>query len=322
MAQSNFTFIDLFAGVGGFHFAMKAVGGKCVFASEIEKNAQKTYFANHGIQPHGDITLDEVRNAIPEQFDILCGGFPCQAFSIAGLQKGFSDSRGTLFFEIEKIVAKHRPKVVFLENVRNLVSHDKGKTFQVILDILENKLNYTVFYKIMNSCDYSNIPQNRERIFIVAFNNEVYDKDDNLKFNFPEKIPLTRKISDIIDYSKQDDIFYYTEKYPHYDLLVQSIVDKNRIYQRRRGAVIRDNRKGLCPTLTASMGTGGHNVPIILDDYGIRKLTPKECFAFQGYDMDTFIFPDIANSKLYIQAGNSVTMPVVKRIAEQIIKVL
>ena len=137
MSLKNFTFIDLFAGVGGFHFALEQLSGKCVFASEIDMNAQKTYFANHGIMPFGDITLDEVKEKIPQKFDMLCAGFPCQAFSIAGYQKGFSDSRGTLFFDIEKIIKKHRPKVVFLENVKNLVSHDKGNTFKVILNILE-----------------------------------------------------------------------------------------------------------------------------------------------------------------------------------------
>lgn len=315
--MSKFTFIDLFAGVGGFHFAMKAVGGECVFASEWDLNAQKTYFANHNLMPYGDITLNETKAKIPQNFDILCAGFPCQAFSVAGYQKGFSDSRGTLFFDIEQIIEKHRPKVVFLENVKNLVSHDKGNTFKVILDILKNKLNYQVFYQVMNTAEYANIPQNRERIFIVAFDKNYFNATD---FEFPQKIQLTKTIHDILDKQKQDDSFYYHHS-KYYEQLKQEMQNKDTIYQWRR-VYVRENKNGLCPTLTANMGTGGHNVPLIIDDFGIRKLTPKECFAFQGYDINSFIMPNIANSKLYMQAGNSVTMPLVKRIAENIVKVM
>ncbi|WP_051919623.1 DNA cytosine methyltransferase [Basilea psittacipulmonis] len=312
-----FTFIDLFAGVGGFHFALKALGGTCVFSSEWDKDAQKTYLANHGILPYGDITLAETKAKIPETFDILCAGFPCQAFSIAGYQKGFADSRGTLFFDIEQIAEKHRPKVIFLENVKNLVSHDKGRTFQTILSILD-KLNYHVFYQVMNTAEYANIPQNRERIFIVAFNKESHLNYE--QFSFPSKIPLTKTIHDFIDSEKQDDKFYYDHS-KYIDTLKEHICSKNTLYQWRR-VYVRENKNNLCPTLTANMGTGGHNVPLLLDDYGIRKLTPKECFAFQGYDMNHFVLPPIANSKLYMQAGNSVSMPLVKRIAERILRVM
>lgn len=316
--NKRFTFIDLFAGVGGFHFALRELGGVCVFASEWDENAQKTYETNHGIKPFGDITKTEIKAKIPSKFDVLCAGFPCQAFSIAGYQKGFSDSRGTLFFDIEQIITKHRPKIVFLENVKNLVSHDKGNTFKVILDTLENKLNYQVFYKVMNSCEYANVPQNRERIFIVAF-----DRNSNLdfsKFEFPEKIALTRTIHDLLDKEKQDESYYY-EKSKYISQLKESMTSKDTIYQWRR-VYVRENKNGICPTLTANMGTGGHNVPLIIDNFGIRKLTPKECFAFQGYDMNTFVMPNIAKSKLYMQAGNSVTMPLVKRVAQEFLQVL
>ena len=248
----------------------------------------------------------------------MCAGFPCQAFSIAGYQKGFSDSRGTLFFDIEQIIQKHRPKVVFLENVKNLVSHDKGNTFKVILDTLENKLNYQVFYKVMNTAEYANIPQNRERIFIVAFNKDY--KFDLSEFHFPHKVELTKTIHDIVSKEKQNDEFYYY-KSKYYPQLKEEMKSKDTIYQWRR-VYVRENKNGLCPTLTANMGTGGHNVPLLLDDFGIRKLTPQECFAFQGYNIDTFIMPNIAKSKLYMQAGNSVTMPLVKRVAEQFLKVI
>jgi DNA (cytosine-5)-methyltransferase 1 len=165
----TFKFIDLFAGIGGFRLALQNVGGKCVFTSEWNNDAQKTYRENFGEVPFGDITKEQNKNYIPDKFDVLCAGFPCQAFSIAGYQKGFADTRGTLFFDIEQIVEKHKPKVVFLENVKNLVSHDNGNTFKTILDILDTKLGYKVFHKVLNSATHANIPQNRERIFIVAF---------------------------------------------------------------------------------------------------------------------------------------------------------
>lgn len=315
---NHLNFIDLFAGVGGFHLALKNLGMQCVFSSEWDINAQKTYQVNYGKFPLGDITLRETKEAIPNEFDILCAGFPCQAFSIAGYQKGFEDIRGTLFFDIEEIVRKHRPKVIFLENVKNLVSHDKGKTFKVITSILEDKLEYKIFYKVLNTMEYANIPQNRERIFIVAF--DPKQVKNYKKFQFPEKIELTTIIHDFLERGKQDDNFYYQDEHKYMPELKKNITRKDTIYQWRR-VYVRENKSNVCPTLTANMGTGGHNVPIIKDDYGIRKLTPRECFNFQGYPKD-FILPDIAKSKLYMQAGNSVTMPLVQRIAEQILKVM
>ena len=315
----DFSFIDLFAGIGGFRLALQNVGGKCVFTSEWNNDAKKTYRANFGDVPFGDITKDRIKNYIPEKFDILCAGFPCQAFSIAGNQKGFADTRGTLFFDIEQIVEKHRPKVVFLENVKNLVSHDKGNTFKTILHSLEVKLGYKVFYKVLNSATHANVPQNRERIFIVAFDPKQVKKYS--KFTFPEPIKLTNTIHDFIDNDKQDDVFYYKKSHMYYPELEKTIVSKDTVYQWRR-VYVRENKSNLCPTLTANMGSGGHNVPLIKDNYGIRKLTPKECFAFQGYPINNFLLPLIANSKLYMQAGNSVTTSLVERIANQITKVL
>lgn len=170
----------------------------------------------------------------------------------------------------------------------------------------------------MNTAEYANIPQNRERIFIVAFNKD--HNFDTSKFDFPKKIKLTKSIHDILDKEKQEDIYYY-DKSKYISQLKETIKSKDTIYQWRR-VYVRENKNKLCPTLTANMGTGGHNVPLLLDDYGIRKLTPKECFAFQGYDMRSFIMPNIAKSKLYMQAGNSVTMPLVKRVAENFLRVL
>lgn len=316
MMSKEIAFIDLFAGIGGFHAAFKDFG-KCVFASEIDVNATKTYAFNYPQTPlFGDITSEITQNQIPD-FDILCGGFPCQAFSVAGYQKGFNDERGTLFFEIEKIAKKHKPKVLFLENVKNLKSHDNGNTFRVIKSSLEN-LGYVVFYEVLNSATHANIAQNRERIFIVAFDKKQVKNYNN--FTFPSPVKLTKTIADFLDTKKQDDIFYYNENSRYYEWLQKEITKKNTIYQLRR-IYVRENKSNLCPTLTANMGMGGHNVPLILDDFGIRKLTPRECFNFQGYPKN-FKLPNIANSALYKQAGNSVTMPLIKRIAQEILKVL
>lgn len=315
----NFKFIDLFAGIGGFRIAMQNVGGKCVYTSEWNVGAQVTYRNNFGEIPFGDITKENIKNYIPQEFDILCAGFPCQAFSIAGHRKGFSDTRGTLFFDIEQIVEKHKPKVVFLENVKNLVTHDKGKTFKVILEILEDKLGYKVFHKVLNTMTHANVPQNRERIFIIAFDPKQVPNYEN--FEFPKEVELTKTIHDILDKEKQDDKYYYPESHQYYPELSKTMLSKDTVYQWRR-IYVRENKSNVCPTLTANMGAGGHNVPLIKDDYGIRKLTPKECFAFQGYPMDKYILPSIANSKLYMQAGNSVTTTLIERISNEIIKVL
>ncbi|MFE3867552.1 DNA cytosine methyltransferase [Flavobacterium sp. LS2P90] len=315
----TFKFIDLFAGIGGFRIALQNVGGKCVFTSEWNADSQITYRANFGEVPFGDITKERTKNYIPDNFDVLCAGFPCQAFSIAGNRKGFQDTRGTLFFDLEKIIETKRPKVVFLENVKNLVSHDKGNTFKVILEILEEKLGYKTYTKILNSSTHANVPQNRERIFIVAFDKEQVANHGN--FRFPQPIPLTNTIHDILEKGKQADNLYYRKDHQYYPELEKTMTSKDTIYQWRR-VYVRENKSQVCPTLTANMGTGGHNVPLILDDYGIRKLTPKECFAFQGYPMDQYILPNVSNSKLYMQAGNSVTTTLIERISKEIIKVL
>lgn len=176
-----------------------------MFTSEWNNDAQKTYRENFGEVPFGDITKERNKNYIPEKFDILCAGFPCQAFSIAGYQKGFADTRGTLFFDIKQIVEKHKPKVVFLENVKNLVSHDNGSTFRTIIETLELKLGYKTFSKVLNSATHANVPQNRERIFIVAF--DPQQVKNYSKFEFPKPIELTKSIHNFLDKEKQDEIF-------------------------------------------------------------------------------------------------------------------
>jgi DNA (cytosine-5)-methyltransferase 1 len=314
----KFTFIDLFAGIGGFRLAMQNFGGKCVFTSEWDENAKITYKANFGEVPFGDITKEETKKYIPNGFDILCAGFPCQAFSIAGYQKGFHDTRGTLFFDIEQIVENKRPKVVFLENVKNLVSHDNGITFKIIMEILEKKLGYVAYSKVLNSVTHANIPQNRERIFIVAF--DPKQVANHLEFRFPEEVKLTNTIHDIIIKEKQSDTLYYKKEHPYYPELAKTITSNDTIYQWRR-VYVRENKSKVCPTLTANMGAGGHNVPLIKDGFGIRKLSPRECFLFQGYP-PKYILPNISSSKLYMQAGNSVTTTLVERICKNIVKII
>ncbi len=311
----DFKFIDLFAGIGGFRIAMQDCGGECVYSSEWDEKARQTYFYNFGEVPFGDITKESNKRLIPDGFDVLCAGFPCQAFSIAGYRKGFEDTRGTLFFDVAEIIRRKRPKAVYLENVKNLYTHDDGKTFAVIKGTLE-ELGYVVYHKVMNAMDYANVPQNRERIFIVCFDpKQVPNHKD---FSFPEKEERTRSVKDCIDKNVSDPKFFYTEKFGHYKELVEEITSMDTIYQWRR-QYVRGNKSNVCPTLTANMGTGGHNVPLILTDKGIRKLTPKECINFQGYP-EKYSFPSsIADSAKYKQAGNSVVVPLIRKVCQNII---
>lgn len=301
---------DFFCGVGGFHTGFKNADPniKCVIANDINEQACETYLLNH---PDTDFELCPIGElkSIPEM-DVFCGGFPCQSFSIAGKQKGFDDSRGQVFFDIIRILKNKRPPCIFLENVKNLTTHDEGNTFKVIRESLES-LGYYLHTSILNGTTHGNIPQNRERIFIVGF----LDKSNYNKFEFPESIPLTRKVVDLLSKDVPDK-YYYTDKSKIYETLKQNVTDSDVVYQYRRTSV-RDNKSGVCPTLTANMGSGGHNVPIIYQS-GIRKLTPMECFALQGFPAD-FKLPNIADNHLYKQAGNSVVVTVISRIAEKIL---
>lgn len=306
--------VSLFAGIGGVCQGFKNARMNIIWANEIDKMACLTYATNH---PNVRLINDDINNVktanIPN-CDVLTAGFPCQAFSIAGYRKGFDDERGNLFFSILRILQEktQKPSVIFLENVKNLLTHGNGNTFKIICNEL-NKLGYLLHFKILNSCDYGNVPQNRERIFIVGFLNiNAYNK-----FKFPEIINLTKSIKDIKEKDIKDK-YYYTEKSKYYFELKKNIINQNSIYQIRR-VYVRENKSNLCPTLTANMGTGGHNVPLILDDKGIRKLTPKECFNLQGFPSN-FILPEISDCHLYKQAGNSVTVSVIERIAKNIAK--
>ena len=305
--------LSLFSGVGGIDIAFLKHDFEIIYANDFDKYAVQTYNLNFKQKAIlGDITKINEKE-LPD-FDCLIGGFPCQAFSIAGYQKGFEDTRGTLFFDVARILNEKKPEVVFLENVKNLVSHDHGKTFDTILKTLE-KLGYYVKYAVLNASVYGNTPQNRERMYIVGFR----DIEKYYLFNFPEKIPLTAKLDDCIGFnSKVEDKYYYTvERFPKIANEFSKIEPKKTIYQWRRH-YIRENKNNLCPTLTANMGTGGHNVPLVFTKYGLRKLTPRECFNLQGYPKN-FILPEkMADSHLYKQAGNSVCVKVIERIAENI----
>lgn len=310
----SYTVASFFGGVGGIDLGFYQTNKfKSVYINEFDKNAQETIAINFP-----DVKLDRRdihdvnENEVPST-DIVVGGFPCQAFSIAGYRKGFDDERGDLFFELLRIITHHNPKAIFIENVKNMVTHGEGNTFKVIREALT--LNgYHIKWKVMNGKDYGNIPQNRERIYIVGF----IDKNAFDKFEFPGELELTNGLDTVIDFkSKVEDRYYYKEGVQNfYDKLEETIKSQNSVYQWRR-QYVRENKSGVVPTLTANMGTGGHNVPIILSDYGIRKLTPRETFNVQGFPKD-FKLPEISNGQLYKQAGNSVVVPVIKRIADKI----
>ena len=309
---------SFFAGVGGIDKGFEQAGGfRAVYANEFDPYPASTYALNFDL----DVDTRDICDIEPEEipdFDVLLAGFPCQAFSIAGYRQGFEDEggRGTLFFEVARIVKAKKPSVVFLENVKNLVTHDKGNTFRVICDTLEH-LGYHVKYEVLNTYKHGNVPQNRERIYIVGFLNEEHCE----RFSFPGQVPLTTRVSDVIDFeSKVDDSYYYTPgkfKGDIYEKLDEALDDSESVYQWRRHYV-RKNQSGVIPTLTANQGTGGHNVCIVRTKHGIRKMTPRECFNAQGFPED-FVLPEgMSNSRLYKQAGNSVSVSVIERIAENI----
>lgn len=310
---------SFFAGVGGIDLGFENTDAfEVIYANEIDEYAVKTYEANFDIKVDNRDIYEVKADEIPD-FDVMLAGFPCQSFSVAGYREGFNDrkGRGELFFELQRIFIAKKPKIIFLENVKNLVGHDNGNTFRVILNCLEDE-GYHVKYKVMNAMEYGNIPQTRERIYIVAFKDaELFDR-----FEFPEQIELTKKLKDVIDFNKkQDDKYYYTEdSCGFYKQLKNEMTKTDTVYQWRR-VYVRENKSNVCPTLTANMGTGGHNVPLVLTKYGIRKLTPRECFNVQGYPKD-YVLPDLANTRLYKQAGNSVVVPVIQRIAEKIAEVM
>ena len=310
--MNNLRVCSLFSGIGGIDLGFQQAGFDIVWANEFDKDAATTYKLNFGndLLSEKDIRKVDI-NVIPA-FDVLVAGFPCQPFSSAGKQKGFEDPRGDLFFQIARIVEAKRPQYVFLENVSNLLDHDDGKSFLTVYNTLV-PYGYSFRYRVMDSFEYGNIPQHRKRIFIVGF----LDEEKCERFSFPEKIECKTKLNDFIDrHTKHDKSYYYDGNSFYYTDLKRIVTDYNALYKiNDRG--VSTKAYYICPTLTANMGTFPDRVPIVIDDYGIRKITPYECLALQGFPKD-FRFSGIPMNSAYKQCGNSVVVPVIRRIAERI----
>ena len=323
----SFKFIDLFAGIGGFRLALQNLGGKCVFSSEWDENAKKTYYSNFGETPFGDITKESTKSFIPNDFDVLCGGFPCQPFSHAGLKKGFEDTRGTLFFDVADIVnrriKKENPiKVIFLENVKGLKNHDKGNTLKTIIKTLNN-LGYEVKTEILNSKNFG-LPQNRERIFIVA-----WLKDLNKVFKFPLGVDIDdRGIFDKdelinIKPTKVGDILMENpnEKYTISDRLYAGHIRRRKEHKEKGngfGFSSFDKNAPYTSTISARYYKDGSEILIEQKEANPRKLTPREAANLQGYPKD-FEIP-VSDNQAYKQFGNSVSVPVIQTIFYEIKK--
>lgn len=312
--NKQYTVGSMFAGIGGICLAFKNSGCKIVWANEIDKYACKTYRLNFG---DDYLIQDDIQNIdtkdIPK-FDILTAGFPCQTFSSVGLLQGFNDPRGNLFFETARVIHAIRPKVVFLENVANLIKHDDGKTFDVICKTLE-ELKYHITYQVMNAKEYGNLPQQRNRIYIVAFRNKAYLK----RFKFPEKIPLTKTAFECFEKDKQPDK-YYMDGHRMWNRMMEYMDDRKRVYRFTDWGLSR-GMEGICPTLLAAMGSRFERIPFFYDDYSVRLITPREAARLQGFP-EEYLLPAENEKQVYKQIGNSVAVPVVQRIAENILKVL
>lgn len=305
---------SMFSGIGGIDLGFQQAGFEIVWANEIDKYAATTYRYNFGAAHLMEKDIRKVELCDIPDFDVLVAGFPCQSFSIAGKQRGFDDDRGKLFFQIVRIVEFKKPEVIFLENVSNLLEHDNGKTFLTVYNALV-PFGYSFKYCVMDAQEYGNVPQHRERIFIVAFK----DIEKCELFKFPEKIELTCNLNDIVDRAqKHSDCYYYNDDNNIYSKLQLNIKSLTQIYKiRNNGDDIRNYK--ICPTLTASMGSFQQRIPVVKDNYGIRKLTPYECLWLLGYPK-SYKFPKIPLAEAYKQCGNSVAVPVIRRIAEKIIE--
>ena len=309
--EGTFRFIDLFAGIGGIRIPFQELGGSCVFSSEWDQFAQKTYRVNFGETPSGDITQIE-SSSIPD-FDILLGGFPCQPFSSAGLKKGFADTRGTLFFEIERIIRDKRPKAFLLENVKQLQTHDKGRTLKVILSHID-ELDYYVKYVVLRAGDFG-VPQNRERTYIVGFDKHYFDMPEDYDFQFPVPTCEKTRLGNILE-SNVDDRYTLTDAiWEGFKKRKQNNIDRGAGF----GYCLFNEESPYVSTLVARYYKDGQE--ILIDqgpDKNPRKLTPRECARLQGFP-DSFIIP-VSNSQAYKQFGNSVAVPVIRAIAKRILE--
>ncbi len=332
----KFTFIDLFAGIGGFRMALQNLGGQCVFSSEWDAQAQKTYFANYGEVPFGDITSEQTKKYIPDGFDILCAGFPCQAFSLAGKRLGFEETRGTLFFDVAEILRRKQPKAFFLENVKGLAIHDKGKTLKTILNTLD-EVGYVVPDPQIVNAMYFGVPQHRERIYIVGFRKDLGIKKED--FQYPEKKEVTKKFIDIREKDPVPSKYYLSTTYVNtliahkerhaskgngfgYEIIPDDGIANAIVVGgmgRERNIVIDRRQTDLTPTTRIK---GEYNTD------GWRRMTPREWGALQGYPVydlgdgsPVFQIP-VADASAYKQFGNSVAVPAIQATASKLLKVL
>jgi DNA (cytosine-5)-methyltransferase 1 len=327
IGNPKFTFIDLFAGIGGFRLALQNLGGKCLFTSEWDNEAKKTYKANFGDVPFGDITKESTKSYIPDGFDILCAGFPCQAFSIAGKRGGFDDTRGTLFFDVAEIIRRKQPKAIFLENVKGLHNHNGGKTLETILNVLRNDLNYFVPEpQIVNAKDFG-VPQNRERLYIVGFR-----KGLNInKFQYPKPVEQKVCFTDVKEKETVPTKYYLSTQY------MQTLREHKARHESKGNGfgfeIIPDN--GISNAIV--VGGMGRERNLVIDDRitdftpttnikgevnreGIRKMTPREWARLQGFP-DNFVIP-VADASAYKQFGNSVAVPAIQATANEVLKLL
>ena len=325
--KPKFKFIDLFAGIGGFRLAFQNLEGKCVYTSEWDKYSQKTYKANFGEIPFGDITKDKTKSYIPDNFDVLCAGFPCQAFSIAGKRGGFKDTRGTLFFEVAKIINDKKPKAIFLENVKGLRNHDQGKTLATILNVLRNDLDYFVPEpQILNAKDFG-VPQNRERIFIVGFRKDLGIDE----FEYPKPLDEKKVLDDILEEQEVSVKYYLSTTY------VQTLKNHRKRHESKGngfGYEIISNDGTANAVVCGGMGRERNLVnddrltnfkPIThikgkVNREGIRKMTPREWARLQGFPDNFKII--VSDAQAYKQFGNSVAVPAIQATAEKIIEKL
>ncbi|MDC3170495.1 DNA cytosine methyltransferase [Bacteroidota bacterium] len=325
--KNDFTFIDLFAGIGGFRIAMEDLGGSCVFSSEWDKYAQITYEANYGDKPFGDITQSEVKNKIPNSFDVLCAGFPCQAFSIAGKRGGFQDTRGTLFFEVAEIIKKHEPKAIFLENVKGLRNHDRGRTLSTILNTLREDLGYYVPDPKIINAKYFGVPQNRERIFIVGFRGDLAIH----QFKYPEAKEVTTSVDEIIEKKEVSVKYYLSTQY------LKTLEQHKKRHESKGngfGYQILQNDSVANAIVCGGMGKERNlviderltnfkpvtNIKGEVNRQGIRRLTPRECARIQGFPESFKIV--VSDAQAYKQFGNSVAIPAIKATGLNILRKL
>jgi len=309
--------VDLFAGTGAFTLACQGYY-ETVFANDCSKHAEKLYRLNYStpfiLGKLEDLPLESYK-ALTGEVDLLTAGFPCQPFSLAGNRQGFSDRRTDVVWTLLSFIKEVKPRVVLIENVKNLLTIEQGQAFQRVNSALEEQ-GYSTVHKVLNSTSFG-LPHNRERLFIFAFLEEKQASQYQFPKGKEDPPPLSIFLEDFAP-----DAYYYSSRYKVWEIIKEGVVkpiSTNTLYQLRRH-YIRENKSGVCPTLTANMGTGGHNVPLLLDSKGIRKLTPRECFNLQGFPKE-FALEGIADSALYHLSGNAVSVPVVRALIAEVARV-